>query len=74
MEDQKVSALFIGGNADGRTTEIERIEPRLECHGSFYVFRDALRTRKLGVVQMYVLEGMPLSEERKRLEIIEKSL
>jgi hypothetical protein len=73
-EERTKLALFVGGNADGWTKEIDEAEPRLNWYGSRYILRGTLETKDLGTVQLYVLEEMNNDEEKQRLEIIRKVL
>ena len=74
MEKETKQALFVGGNADGFTKEINEIEARLNWQGSLYTSRGTLETKQFGTVQVYVLEGMKSEEENLRMEIIRKVL
>ena len=74
METETKLALFVGGNADGFTKEINEIEPRLNWQGSFYIPRGILMTKEFGTVRIYVFEGMKDEEERQRMNIIRKVL
>jgi hypothetical protein len=74
MVNETKLALFVGGNADGWTKDINEIELRLSWQGSFYISRGTLETNQFGSVQVYVLEGMKSYEETQRMEIIKKVL
>lgn len=74
MENEKKTALFVGGIADGMTNEINDVEARLNWQGSYYLSRGTLDTKEFGTVQLYILEGMKSEEESKRLEIVNKVL
>lgn len=74
MENETKIALFVGGNADGWTKEIDENEVRLSWQGSYYLSKGKLETKEFGTVQVYVLEGMKREEENRRMEIIKKVL
>ena len=74
MVNETKLALFVGGNADGWTKDINEIEAWLSWQGSFYISRGTLETNQFGSVQVYVLEGMKSEEESQRMEIIRKVL
>jgi hypothetical protein len=74
MNNAAKLALFVGGNADGFTQEVTKIEPVLNWYGNSYISRGPLETRTLGTVQLYVLAGMKRDEEILRTEIIKKSI
>ena len=74
MENKTKLALFVGGNADGWTKEINETEPRLKWQGSYYIPKGKLETKQFGTVHVYVLEGMKGEEEVQRIELIKKVL
>jgi hypothetical protein len=74
MENETKIALFVGGNADGWTKEIDEIEIRLSWQNSSYLSRGTLETKEFGTVQVYVLEEMKSEEENQRMQIIRKFL
>lgn len=74
MENETRLTLFVGGNADGWTKEINEIEPRLYWQGCYYIARGKLEIKQFGIVQVYVLEGMKNEEEVQRMELIKKVL
>lgn len=74
MENETKIALFVGGNADGWTKEINEIEARLDWQGSRYLSRETLETKEFATVRVYVSEGMKTEEENRRMEIIKKVL
>jgi hypothetical protein len=74
MENETKLALFVGGNADGWTKEINEIESRLKWQGSYYMSRGELETKKFGTVRVYVLESMTGEEEVQRMELLKKVL
>ena len=74
MENETKLALFVGGNADGWTKEINETESRLKWQDSYYMSKGQLDTKQFGTVQVYVLENMKGEEETQRMELIKKVL
>jgi hypothetical protein len=74
MNNETEMALFVGGNADGWTKEINETEMRLKWQGSYYISKGKLETKQFGTVQVYVLESMKDEEEEQRMQLIKKVL
>lgn len=74
MENETKLALFIGGDADGKTKEIIGTESRLKWLNSVYLSLGTLETEKDGSVEIYALDGMKPEEINKRVERIKSKV
>ncbi len=52
MENKKKTALFVGGNADGWTNEINDVEAQLNWQDSLYISKGTIDTKEFGTVQI----------------------